>query len=125
MWETYLYKEIFERLKFILPDNHKGSNKLYIFKGSTKISEESCDFIEKNWTPRYPDYLYKDGDDIIIVADVKYRSYQSTGDRKNLNQLITYMYITKAQTGVLIYPIGAGVDMVKKDTLVDARFILR
>lgn len=117
LWESYLYKAIFEPLGFIHADNRRATHKLHIFEGI----DNDGDVIGRQAKPRYPDYLYAknaNNDRLFdIIADAKYRSHVNAGDRDNLHQLITYMYITKAPKGMLIFPIGCTEDAQTKNAL--------
>lgn len=115
LWEEYLNNRIFAPLGFLHPDNRKKTHPLYIFNEKQTIDEDKDDeeLIEKKYAPRYPDFIIYaktsngEGRDLVkMIADAKYRSYSYCGDRENLNQLLTYMYITKSKLGLLIYPIG-------------------
>ena len=101
LWEEYLYKAVFEGLDFSHPQNKEKKNPIYLFK-------------EKMWR-RYPDYI-KDK----IILDAKYKRLDNhQPGRDDMNQLIAYMYITKAQAGGFIYPYSSGKedDKIKKETL--------
>lgn len=113
LWEEYLYVTLFSPLGFIHPDNRKKSNAIYLFDGKLNEETEEIEKLEKDYEPRYPDYILevdsKEREDCKVakmIVDAKYRHHGYCGDRENLNQLITYMFITKSQMGALIYPIG-------------------
>ena len=110
LWEEYLNNAIFSKLHFSHPDNRKKTNAIHLFNGVVKNIADNEDIIEKEYAPRYPDYkLEKDGE-VKIIVDAKYRHHSYCGDRNDLHQLITYMYITRARKGALIYPIGTDND---------------
>ncbi|MDE6416132.1 MAG: McrC family protein [Duncaniella sp.] len=109
LWEEYLSEVVFKPLGFMHPDNRKKTHAIHIFNGKIDFYGDDEEVIEKNYAPRYPDYMYvsaKDHARSVMIADAKYRHYSYCGDRDNLHQLITYMYITQSQSGVLVYPIG-------------------
>ncbi|MDE6632366.1 MAG: McrC family protein, partial [Muribaculaceae bacterium] len=111
LWEEYLYSAIFSKLNFTHPDNRRKTDAIYIFKGKIDNSSADPDIIEKNSAPRFPDYIYEEKGIVKIVVDAKYRHHSYCGDRDNLHQLLTYMYITKSQSGAFIYPIGSNDDL--------------
>ncbi|MDE6479711.1 MAG: McrC family protein [Muribaculaceae bacterium] len=111
LWEEYLYSAIFSKLNFTHPDNRRKTDAIYIFKGKIDNSSADPDIIEKNSAPRFPDYMYEEKGIVKIVVDAKYRHHSYCGDRDNLHQLLTYMYITKSQSGAFIYPIGSNDDL--------------
>ena len=120
LWEEYLYKSVFKELNFLHPDNRKKTNPIHVFYGTITESKNDEEVLEKNYAPRYPDFIlakdkkkFEESQECQIVVDAKYRHYSYCGDRDNLHQIITYMYITKAQSGVLIYPIGTDTDVNK------------
>ena len=120
LWEEYLYVAIFSKLNFSHPDNRRKSNAIYIFGGKIDTTLEDPEIIEKNLGPRFPDYMLEESGQIKVVADAKYRHHNYCGDRDNLHQLLTYMYITKAEKGIFIYPIGSNtsgeiVDILKNE----------
>lgn len=121
LWEEYLNNAIFSHLGFIHPDNRSKTHAIHLFYGTIDMSNNDEEFQEKNSGPRYPDYrLPKNGaedQESILVADAKYRHHSYCGDRENLHQLITYMHITKAQKGVLVYPIGTETPEKEKEDL--------
>ena len=117
LWEEYLYKSVFRELKFLHPDNRKKTDPIHVFSGkniNTKVDEE---ILERNYAPRYPDFLlakdkgiFRKSQECMVVVDAKYRHFSYCGDRDNIHQIITYMHITKAQFGILVYPIGTETD---------------
>lgn len=120
LWEEYLYKSVFRELNFLHPDNRKKTDPIHVFYGKIKDNRNDEEVMEKNYAPRYPDFLlaqdeekFRESQECQIVADAKYRHYSYCGDRDNLHQIITYMYITKAKSGILIYPIGRDTDVNK------------
>lgn len=128
LWEEYLNNRIFAPLGFMHPDNRKKTNAIYIFKGKQALVYNNEEWIEKNYAPRYPDYIIYEktvdgqwGDVVKMVADAKYRHYSYCGDRDNLHQLLSYMYITKSKLGLLIYPIGIDTEVEKKKELSEER----
>ena len=101
LWEEYLYKAVLESCGFSHPQNREKKDPIYLFK-------------EKKWR-RYPDYI-KDN----IILDAKYKRLDDhQPGRDDMNQLIAYMYITKAQAGGFIYPYSSGEedDKIEKETL--------
>jgi len=88
LWEEYL-NTVLEEMGFTHPRNKTKENPLYLSKGS-------------NWQPRYPDF-YRDD----IVLDAKYKFFPDethSTNRDDVNQLVTYMFMLKAQYGGFIYP---------------------
>lgn len=106
LWEEYLNNTIFSKLHFSYPDNRKKTNAIHIFKGRKSATSYDEEIIEKQYAPRYPDYMFLKNKEFKIIVDAKYRHHSYCGDRDNLHQLLTYLYITKASKGALIYPIG-------------------
>ena len=113
LWEEYLYKSILRELKYLHPDNRKKTDPIHVFSGKIIDNKVDEEVLERNYAPRYPDFLlakdkekFRESQEYQIVVDAKYRHYSYCGDRDNLHQIITYMYITKAQYGILLYPIG-------------------
>lgn len=128
LWEEYLNNRIFKPLGFIHPDNRRKIHPVYIFKGKQAIVSEDEEWIEKNFAPRYPDFMIyeKTADGAInevvkMVADAKYRHHSHCGDRENLHQLLTYMYITQSKHGLLIYPIGINTEGEIRKKLTEER----
>ena len=109
LWEEYLYESIFKPLGFVHPDNRRKTHAIHIFNGKAISYVDDDEVMEKNYAPRYPDYMLESDDDarVAMIADAKYRHYSYCGDRDNLHQLITYMYITQSRRGALVHPIGA------------------
>lgn len=86
LWEEYLNTLLVSE-GFIHPRNKTRNNPLYLFKGSKY--------------PRYPDF-YKEN----IILDAKYkRINKSDINRNDIHQIISYMFIQKADLGGLIYPL--------------------
>ena len=90
LWEEYL-NTILKNLDYIHPENKTRKDPIYLFKGN-KVS-------------RYPDFYKSLDDDNIIVIDAKYKYLgNSSNDRDDLHQVITYMHVLKAYKGCLLYP---------------------
>ena len=89
LWEEYL-NTILRDCGFKHPQNK-------IFKGRIHL------FTDPPTCPRFPDFYKKN-----IVLDAKYKKYDnvilSSIDREDLHQLITYMYILRAQNSGFIVP---------------------
>lgn len=124
LWEEYLYKSVFRELKFLHPDNRKKTDPIHIFRGKITDNKKDEEVLERKYAPRYPDFIlakdkekFRESQECQIAVDAKYRHYSYCGDRDNLHQIITYMYITKAQYGILIYPIGTDTDVDKINQL--------
>ena len=88
LWEEYL-NTILQNCGYIHPQNKISKGRIYLFDDRTGT--------------RYPDF-YKDG----IVLDAKYKRYAELElqklDGDDLHQVITYMYIRRAQYGGFIVP---------------------
>lgn len=116
LWEEYLNNVIFHPLGFIHPDNRKKTNAVYVFNRKHNLVDQEEDFLEKEYGPRFPDYMFNKvnidtgKDETLLIVDAKYRHHSYCGDRDNLNQLISYLYITQAKRGALIYPISTETD---------------
>ena len=128
LWEEYLNNRIFAPLGFIHPDNRRKTNPVYIFNGTQTIVSDEEELIEKNLAPRYPDFMIfekkenDDGNDLVkMVADAKYRHHSYCGDRENLHQLLSYMYITQSKHVLLIYPIGINTEAEIRKKLTEER----
>ncbi|WP_028896049.1 McrC family protein [Prevotella sp. HUN102] len=94
LWEEYLAK-LFKDLGFKHPKNKDRKGGLSVFNKTS-----SSDFNAY----RYPDYWKND-----TALDAKYKQMQSDKgntiiDREDLNQIITYMYIRKFESGGFIHP---------------------
>lgn len=85
LWEEYLYKAVFEELKFKHPENKRGKGRIYLAEGY-------------KW-PRYPDYYKED-----IIVDAKYKHLDKNISPDDVHQLIAYMYVQNAKRGFFIYP---------------------
>lgn len=86
LWEEYL-NTILKECGFMHAQNKSGKDGIYLF-------EE-----QKNYK-RYPDF-YKDN----IILDAKYKHLESGNiDRNDIHQIISYMYVEKAENGGLIFP---------------------
>jgi len=91
LWEEYL-NTILKDLDYIHPENNTGKHPIYLFERD-KASR------------RYPDFYKSLDDDNSIVIDAKYKHLEnSISDRDDLHQVITYMYVLKANKGCLLYP---------------------
>ena len=88
LWEEYL-NTILQNCGYMHPQNKISKGRIYLFDDRTGV--------------RYPDF-YKDG----IVLDAKYKRYAELElqklDGDDLHQVITYMYILRAQHGGFIVP---------------------
>ncbi len=93
LWEEYLNK-VFKEDKddtfknLIHAENKTGKKPLYLFKSN----KSEC----------YPDF-YQEKDTPPFIADAKYKWYKDY-NKEDLYQLITYMYITKAEKGLFLVP---------------------
>lgn len=86
LWEEYLHT-ILSPQGFIHPQNKTGKNGIYLFK----TPPHCC---------RYPDF-YNDN----IVLDAKYKHLdEREPDRDDMHQIISYMYVRQARTGVFLFP---------------------
>ena len=88
LWEEYL-NTILQNCGYMHPQNKISKGRIYLFDDRTGV--------------RYPDF-YKNG----IVLDAKYKRYAELElqklDGDDLHQVITYMYILRAQHGGFIVP---------------------
>lgn len=97
LWEEYL-SITFKKAGYEHPENKKGKrgNPIYPFINRTKYT-------------RFPDFMKDE-----IIADAKYKNlYRNSRDviyddlsRDDLNQMITYLHITKAHTGIFVGPMN-------------------
>lgn len=95
LWEEYLTSTM-KKAGFSHPENKTGEGKIFPFKNKYRYA-------------RYPDFMHKN-----VIADAKYKYLLKDGDssnkvyenvyREDLNQMITYMYITSSQKGIFISP---------------------
>lgn len=88
LWEEYLAKLLVTKdLQYkhaVYPQEHP----LHIFSGQTSHYS------------RYPDF-YKEGS----ILDAKYKRFDTSIQRHDLHQMITYIHITKSPYAGLIYPV--------------------
>ena len=95
LWEEYLDKTM-KKAGFEHPDNKEGVGMIYPFKNKDRY-------------PRFPDFIHRSS-----IADAKYKYLLKEGDesskvyenisRDDLNQMISYMYITSSNKGIFISP---------------------
>lgn len=95
LWEEYLATTM-KKAGFAHPENKTGEGKIFPFKNKDRYA-------------RYPDFIHKN-----VIADAKYKYLLKDGDASNkvyenvyrddLNQMISYMYITSSQKGIFISP---------------------
>ncbi|SEA52919.1 5-methylcytosine-specific restriction endonuclease McrBC, regulatory subunit McrC [Thiothrix caldifontis] len=87
LWEEYINTLLIAE-GFIHPRNKTGKNPIYLF--------------EKSKYRRYPDF-YKEN----IILDAKYKKMNNLDkiERNDIHQIISYMFVQKAQLGGFIYPI--------------------
>jgi len=89
LWEEYC-STLLSQFEFTHAENKKGTKWVTLFTNNTGR--------------RYPDF-YRDG----FVIDAKYKRYEnkdkvSEAGRDDLHQIISYMYILKAQQGAFLSP---------------------
>ena len=88
LWEEYLYTVI-SSCGIRHPRNKIGDGGIYLFKDRKGL--------------RFPDFIGNG-----IVLDAKYKGYERVEmqniNREDLHQMITYMYITRSRTGVILFP---------------------
>ena len=95
LWEEYLDMTM-KKAGFSHPGNKRRSGEIHPFKNKKRY-------------PRYPDFMHNS-----TIADAKYKYLLKEGDdnskvheniyRDDLNQMISYMYITSISKGVFISP---------------------
>ena len=95
LWEEYLDMTM-KKAGFSHPENKRRSGEIHPFKNKKRY-------------PRYPDFMHNS-----TIADAKYKYLLKEGDdnskvyeniyRDDLNQMISYMYITSISKGVFISP---------------------
>ena len=95
LWEEYLDMTM-KKAGFEHPENKKRAGMIYPFKNKDRY-------------PRYPDFIHPN-----TIADAKYKYLLKEGDdstkvyenisRDDLNQMISYMYITSSNKGLFISP---------------------
>jgi 5-methylcytosine-specific restriction endonuclease McrBC regulatory subunit McrC len=87
LWEEYL-NTLLKDLDYLHPENKTGKGRIYLF--------------ENNKYSRYPDFYKKDK---TTVIDAKYKNLKdSTIDRDDMHQIISYLFVLKANKGYLMYP---------------------
>jgi 5-methylcytosine-specific restriction endonuclease McrBC regulatory subunit McrC len=95
LWEEYLATTM-KKAGFAHPENKTGKGKIFPFKNKHRYA-------------RYPDFVHRH-----IIADAKYKKliklkdeqghiYEGI-DRNDLNQMISYMHITRSNIGIFICP---------------------
>ncbi|MBQ8211873.1 MAG: hypothetical protein IJZ27_05025, partial [Treponema sp.] len=105
LWEEYLWiilkDATLEGKNFVHPNNRTGKGGIHLFKKGRGL--------------RYPDF-YRKSDNIVLDAKYKALSYNSKNEddifseikisfkRDDIHQLVTYMYILKAEKGGFIFP---------------------
>ena len=88
LWEEYI-NTFLSKIGFNHPKNKTSEGAIFLFRNSTG--------------KRYPDFWK---DNFILDAKYKRLSDKGSGDiRNDMNQIISYMYILKAQKGGFISPI--------------------
>lgn len=93
LWEEYLNLTL-SKAGFVHPENRTGKGKLYPFRNKKRYA-------------RYPDFLKNN-----VVADAKYKRMVDLDSsclkedigRDDLNQMISYLHITSANSGIFICP---------------------
>lgn len=85
LWEEYLYT-VLKNCDFLHPSNKTSTGAIYLFSG------------QKNY-PRYPDFWKHN-----FILDAKYKNPTEPIDRNDMNQIISYMYVTESNKGGFIYP---------------------
>lgn len=86
LWEEYL-NTILSKYGFMHPSNKTSSGAIYLFSKPKRYK-------------RYPDFWKND-----IILDAKYKRMIEPLDRNDMNQIISYMYVKKAEIGGFIHPI--------------------
>lgn len=94
LWEEYLAK-ILCPVGFLHPQNKSGTGALDFYTGEDNL----------NYKGAFPDFY---NDRLSFVIDAKYKPLEdrlrSASLREDRFQLISYMHIQKAQTGLLMFP---------------------
>ncbi len=111
LWEEYLNK-IFEENNFKIThaENKTRTNPIYLFKKNNNDND-----VRKGCVSRYPDFYSLDKK---IILDAKYKLLGNNGiDRDDIHQIISYMYVTQAQKGGLLYPDKAKTEKTEIGTL--------
>lgn len=85
LWEEYLNKVI-KDCDFKHPENKTSSGAIHLFENPKSYK-------------RYPDFWKEN-----FVLDAKYKNLSDYIDRDDIHQLISYMYVLKAEQGGFIYP---------------------
>lgn len=95
LWEEFLFKCLLEECDFKHPQNKIGKGGIYLFEKPDNRQETA-----QRRCKRYPDY-FKDG----FILDAKYKHLDNNIiDRNDMHQVISYMYVERAQKGGFIYP---------------------
>ena len=95
LWEEFLYKTVLSECGFKHPQNKAGKGGIYLFDKSGA----DADFLMSR-CKRYPDYFKEN-----CILDAKYKRLDNNRiDRNDMHQIISYMYVEKANIGGLIYP---------------------
>lgn len=111
LWEEYLNK-IFEENNFKIThaENKTGMTPIYLFK-----KKQDDNDVRKGYTPRYPDFYSLEKK---LILDAKYKHLRNNEiDRDDIHQIISYMYVTQAEAGGLLYPDEAKTEKTEIGTL--------
>lgn len=104
LWEEYL-ATVLQELKFDHPRNKTKENGVPVYQNNDGRSMV------------YPDFYSKEKS---IVIDAKYKRLNKSVLRDDRFQLISYLYLLKADNGFLVYPIQTG-DNTNEETVTEAR----
>ena len=103
LWEEYLNTILRKRKHdYVHPQNKSGTGKVRIYCQEPSSDTRSC----------YPDFYLRTNTtptEASVVLDAKYKHLEnSTIDRGDLYQMISYIHILKAEHGALIFPCKEG-----------------
>ncbi|MBR5832402.1 MAG: hypothetical protein IKY79_07290 [Bacteroidales bacterium] len=97
LWEEYLFETIIKDCEFKHPQNKAGKGGIYLFEQPEDENKSICNLSR---CKRYPDYIKEN-----FILDAKYKKLNDNKiDRNDMHQVISYMYVEKANIGGFIYP---------------------
>lgn len=97
LWEEYLFETIIKDCEFKHPQNKAGKGGIYLFEQPEDEDKSICNLSR---CKRYPDYIKEN-----FILDAKYKKLNDNKiDRNDMHQVISYMYVEKANIGGFIYP---------------------
>ncbi len=93
LWEEYL-NTLLHKIGFLHPQNKQSKGGIKVFSRPNTGSNPK----------RFPDFV-KDNDENKVILDAKYkRMLGNSIDRNDMNQIISYLYLYKANKGGFIAP---------------------